>query len=150
MPHTVELEEVNLVLNGVTVEASHLRAFQTNQSAPSDIINFAAPYQVGLELEFGGPFGGIPLAFTITYFFECLTGAPGPAPAPVVVGPILTLPGVRHYSALAPAGALTVAAGPALVPNNAYRVGAIVKITFPGGGLTLFKGFIDGLVLSDD
>jgi hypothetical protein len=164
MANFVELEPLYPLLNGVDIEISHLRASQgafwapgwpipgANQPSPSDVIDFAEPFNLSLEIEFGNWgsafFLGL-LQFKVSYFFESVTG--GPVPAPVTVGPLATAAGTYLYSGQSPAANSTLApvAGGALAADNIYRVGAIVTVGFTLGGAfsTLYKGFIDGLVL---
>lgn len=160
MAHTVELEQVGFpLLSGVTVEASHLRAFQVvgglggfNQPAPSDVIDFAQPFSVALELEFGGPGAGVAipaLSFTIRYFFSSLNGVT-PQNANVTTPVIATVANTFHYSAQAPAGSLTRFNVPAgtLGTNGIYKVSAIVTVGLVGSPTTLFRGFIEGSAIA--
>lgn len=153
MANTVELEEILGAIYGLDAEVSHLRASQlvpgalglANQASPSDIINYGLDSSISVELEFGGIYSNFwmgLITYTVQFIFDDFAGG-GVNPAPLVTPVTLTLPAQFYYS-----GAVTVPAG-YLTPGRIYKVGAIVRAGLGNPLTTIYKGFIEGLVLSD-
>lgn len=164
MANTVELEEINSLIFGLDAEASHLRASQAaylygistspirllgNQPGPSDVIDFTQPSNISVELEFGGVASSFWMKFityTVQFIFDDFAGG-GANPAPISTPVSATIANTFNYSAL------VNVPGDYLTSGQIYRVGAIVRAGFGGIGTVpftaIYKGFIEGLILSD-